>query len=92
MDAVFDVTMDTAKLTSNGQVTIPVDFRRLLNLKPGNKVLFFRRDNGDIVIENASVAAIRKAQVAFAGAATDFGFTNDDDVLDEVMQSRYESR
>jgi AbrB family looped-hinge helix DNA binding protein len=81
--------MDTAKVTSNGQVTIPVDYRRLLNIKPGNKVLFFQRENGDVVIENASISAIRKAQAAFAGAAADFGYASESDVLEDVIQTRY---
>ncbi|MDR1421630.1 MAG: AbrB/MazE/SpoVT family DNA-binding domain-containing protein [Coriobacteriales bacterium] len=81
--------MDTAKVTSNGQVTIPIDFRRLLNIKPGNKVLFFQRENGDVVIENVSIVALRKAQSAFAGAAVDFGYESTDDVLDDVMTTRY---
>lgn len=83
--------MDTAKVTSNGQVTIPVDFRRLLNIKPGNKVLFFQRENGDVVIENASLSALRKAQGAFSGAAADFGYTSADDALDDIMTTRYRS-
>jgi len=81
--------MDTAKVTSNGQVTIPVDYRRLLNIKPGNKVLFFQRENGDVVIENASISAIRKAQAAFTGAAADFGYASESDVLEDVIQTRY---
>jgi AbrB family looped-hinge helix DNA binding protein len=92
MSVAADVVMDTAKVTSNGQVTIPVDFRRLLNIKPGNKVLFYQRENGDVVIENASVSALKKAQAAFAGAAEDFGYTDENDVLVDVTRTRRESR
>jgi AbrB family looped-hinge helix DNA binding protein len=81
--------MDTAKVTTNGQVTIPVEYRRALNIKPGNKVLFFQRENGDVVIDNASVAAFKNAQTEFVGAARSFGYDNEDDVLDGVMDSRY---
>jgi AbrB family looped-hinge helix DNA binding protein len=80
--------MDTAKVTSNGQVTIPVDFRKLLNIKPGNKVLFYQCENGDVVIENASVSALKKAQAAFSGAAEDFGYTDENGVLADVMRTR----
>ena len=59
----MDAVMDTAKVTTNGQVTIPADFRRLLNIKPGNKVLFFQRENGDVVIENASLVERAKSQI-----------------------------
>jgi AbrB family looped-hinge helix DNA binding protein len=83
--------MDTVKVTSNGQVTIPVDFRKLLKIRPGNKVLFFQRENGDVVIENASVIALHKAQAAFVGAAADFGYRVEGDVLDDVMRTRYEN-
>jgi len=60
---LVDAVMDTAKVTTNGQVTIPADFRRLLNIKPGNKVLFFQRENGDVVIENASLVERAKSQI-----------------------------
>ncbi|MDR1088342.1 MAG: AbrB/MazE/SpoVT family DNA-binding domain-containing protein [Coriobacteriales bacterium] len=88
----MDAAMDTSKVTSNGQVTIPIDFRKLLHVKPGNKVLFFQRDNGDVVIENASVSAIKKAQMAFSGAAEDFGYKTEEDVLDDIMRLRYEKQ
>ena len=66
---MMNVVMDTAKVTTNGQVTIPADFRKLLNLKPGNKVLFFQRENGDVVIENASVFAEKNAQASSVRAS-----------------------
>ena len=87
----MDSVMDTSKVTSNGQVTIPADFRRLLGIKPGNRVIFFQRNNGDVVIENASVAAFRKAQSEFSGAAKEFEYKNEEDVLADVMSSRYNS-
>lgn len=83
--------METSKVTANGQVTIPADFRKLLGIKPGNRVLFFQRNNGDVVIENASVAAFRKAQSAFAEAAKDFELNDEEDVLADVMKSRFNS-
>ena len=35
--------MQTSKLTSKGQVTIPAELRRDLGLKPGDKVRFVKR-------------------------------------------------
>ncbi|NCC62263.1 MAG: AbrB/MazE/SpoVT family DNA-binding domain-containing protein, partial [Verrucomicrobiae bacterium] len=32
--------MELAKITSKGQITIPVDIRRKLGVKEGDKVLF----------------------------------------------------
>ena len=34
--------MNLAKLSANGQITVPVEIRRALGLKEGDKVLFIR--------------------------------------------------
>ena len=57
--------MNLAKLSSNGQITVPVEIRRALGLKSGDKILFFEKPDGEVVITNASTNAIRKAQRAF---------------------------
>ena len=84
-----EAIIDLSTVTTNGQVTIPASIRRQLGIKPGNKIMFFQRGNGDIVIDNASVAAVKKAQASFVDAARDFGFESEDDVLADVMQTRY---
>ncbi len=76
--------MNLAKLSANGQITVPVEIRRALKLKEGDKLLFFKRENGDIVVNNASINALRKAQDAVDG--TDF---SEEDILAEVMKMRY---
>jgi len=81
--------MNLAKVSSNGQITIPVEIRRLLGLKSGDKILFFQKQNGEIVLSNASAEAIRKAQALFAGAAEDMGVSNEDDVQALVDEVRY---
>ena len=80
--------MNLAKVSANGQVTVPIDIRKKLHLKEGDKLLFIERD-GEIVINNASVAAIVRAQAAFAGAAKSFGVANDEDVQSLVDEVRY---
>ena len=59
--------MNLAKISANGQITVPVEIRRRLGLKSGDKMLFLQKQNGEIVVSNASAVAIRKAQAAFAG-------------------------
>jgi antitoxin PrlF len=81
--------MDLAKISANGQITVPVEIRRLLGLKPGDKILFLQKPNGEIVVSNASAQAIYKAQRAFAGVAEDIGVYNEDDVQDLVNEVRY---
>ena len=81
--------MNLAKISANGQITLPVEIRRLLGLKSGDKVLFSQKQDGEIVLSNASAAAIRKAQSAFAGAADDMGVCSEDDVQALVDEVRY---
>ena len=86
--------MNLAKISSNGQITVPVEIRRLLGLKSGDKVLFFQNNNGEIVINTASVKAIYKAQAAFEGAAEKMGVSNEDDVqalVDEMRKGTSQS-
>ncbi len=81
--------MNLAKISANGQITVPVEIRRLLGLKSGDKILFFQKPNGEVVINNASAQAIYKAQKAFKGVAEQMGVYNEDDVQALVDEVRY---
>lgn len=81
--------MNLAKLSSNGQITVPVEIRRQLGLKSGDKILFLQKPDGEIVISNASAQAIRKAQAAFSGVAEEIGIYNEEDVQALVDEVRY---
>lgn len=81
--------MNLAKISANGQITVPVEIRRQLGLKTGDKLLFFQKKNGEIVISNASAGAIRKAQLAFSGAAEAMGLSSEDDVQTLIDELRY---
>lgn len=81
--------MNLAKISSNGQITVPIEIRRLLDLKSGDKILFYQKQDGEIVISNASSKAIRKAQAAFSGAAEAMGISNEDDIQALVDEVRY---
>jgi AbrB family looped-hinge helix DNA binding protein len=81
--------MNLAKVSANGQVTVPVEIRKKLNLKEGDKILFFERSNGEVVINNASATAIINAQRAFEGAASDFGVNSEEDVQRLIDDERY---
>ena len=80
--------MNLAKISKNGQITVPVEIRRLLDLKSGDKILFIRNRSGEIVVRNASAQAIRKAQTAFAGAAEEIGVYSEEDVQELVDELR----
>ena len=81
--------MNLAKISSNGQITIPVEIRRLLDLKSGDKILFLQKPNGEIVVSNASAQAIYKAQSAFYGVAEEMGVYNEEDIQSLVDEVRY---
>lgn len=81
--------MNLAKISANGQITVPVEIRRLLGLKSGDKILFFQKQDGEIVISNASSTAIRKAQAAFTGAAEEMGVSSEEDIQALVDEVRY---
>ena len=81
--------MNLAKISSNGQITVPIEIRRLLKLKEGDKILFIQRENGEVVIDNASATAILKAQKAFDGVAENLENPNEDDIQAWVNKERY---
>ena len=56
--------MNLAKISANGQITVSVEIRRQLDLKSGDKILFLQKQNGEIVISNASAASIMQCIMA----------------------------
>jgi AbrB family looped-hinge helix DNA binding protein len=42
--------MATASMTSKGQITVPVDFRKKYGLKAGVQVRFIEGENGEIIL------------------------------------------
>ncbi len=60
-----------------------------MGLKSGDKVLFFQKPSGEVVINNASAEALIKAQKAFVGVAEKLGVKDEDDVQKLVDEVRY---
>ena len=83
--------MEIAKITSKGQVTIPIDIRRKLGVKEGDKILFVE-EAGKVYILNASMEALRKAQAAFAGEAQRVGLKDENDVVTMIKELRHERK
>ena len=81
--------VNLAKVSANGQITVPIEIRRKLMLKEGDKVLFIQRENGEIVINNASATAILRAQKAFEGVAESMGVEDENDVQNLINEVRY---
>ncbi len=50
--------MELAKITMRGQITIPVEIRKKLGVKDGDKVIFLE-ENGRIIMGNAAMISLR---------------------------------
>lgn len=81
--------MNLAKISANGQITVPVEVRHQLGLKSGDKLLFLQKQNGEIIVSNASATALPKAQAAFKEVAEEMGINSEDDIQELVNEVRY---
>ena len=81
--------MELAKITTRGQITIPVEIRKKLCVRDGDKVVFLE-EQGRIIIENAAMLALRNAQNAFAGEARRLNLATEQDVASMVREVRAE--
>lgn len=77
------LVMNLARVSPNGQVTVPIEIRRKLNIKEGDKILFFENANGEIVLQNSSRVAIREAQAALKDVTA-----TEDEILQDVLELR----
>ncbi|MCL2054315.1 MAG: AbrB/MazE/SpoVT family DNA-binding domain-containing protein [Oscillospiraceae bacterium] len=86
--------MDTARLSSKGQITIPIQIRRKLGLREGDKVIFVEQGD-NIVISNADLQVLKDFQKGMEGAADEAGWTCEQDVINyckEIRREMWEER
>lgn len=81
--------MELARITSKGQITIPSEIRKKLNLKEGDKVIFIE-DGDKIIFANSSMVALKEFQSKMEGNAQKSGITDENDVVNLVKQIRKE--
>ena len=79
--------MELAKITSKGQITLPIGIRRNLNLKDGDKVAFVE-NNGKYLLVNPTMIAFENVRKAFDGEAQRLGLEDIDDVVAMVKEVR----
>ena len=79
--------MELAKLTSKGQITIPLAIRNMLGLKTGDKV-FFEESRGKVYITNASQITLANIQTQMQGEAEKAGFQTEEDVITYIKELR----
>lgn len=83
--------MDIAKISSKGQITIPISIRNKLKLKCGDKVVIFE-ENGRFYLENAALLAFNRVTDAFQGVAEEAGFQNEEEMQNYMTDIRKEVR
>lgn len=81
--------MELARITSKGQITIPVGIRKKLNLKEGDKVIFIE-DGDKIIFANSSMIALKEFQEGMKGEAEKQGLYSEADVNKLVREVRKE--
>jgi len=82
--------MELAKVTTKGQVTIPIAIRKRLGIKDGDKLLFVEKPEG-VVMLNPTMMALEKIGRAFDGEAERLGLKNEDDVVAMIKEIRKEN-
>jgi len=82
--------MEVARITTKGQITIPIEIRKKLNLKEGDKILFLEEESGRIYFENAALLAFNRIQDAMAGEAQKAGFDSEQELQDFAREIRKE--
>lgn len=83
-------TMELAKITSKGQITLPISIRRKLRLKDGEKVAFIEKDGGYLLV-NPIELIIDEAREALKGEAERLGLKNEEDVAEMIKEIRKEN-
>ena len=81
--------IDVSRVTSKGQITIPVEMRKKLGIKEGDKVVFIEKD-GYLVLSNSNRVAFEEFQAAMAGEAEKAGIKTEQDVINLVKEVRRE--
>jgi len=63
------IGLNLARVSTNGQITVPAEIRRALKIREGDKILFYQKPNGEIVINNTSLVSISEADRMYGSSA-----------------------
>jgi len=79
--------MDVSRVSSKGQVTIPIEIRKKLGIKEGDKIVFMEKDN-NIILINSNQLVYEEFQKEMAGEAEKVGIKSEQDVVELVREVR----
>ncbi len=80
--------LEVTKISSKGQITIPIELRKKLNLVAGGKLAFIDGEDGRVYVVNSSMLALKTAQKSFDGVAKENGIKNEEELLSVIKESR----
>ncbi|MCL2296436.1 MAG: AbrB/MazE/SpoVT family DNA-binding domain-containing protein [Methanomassiliicoccaceae archaeon] len=82
-----NVIVETAKVLPKGQITLPKDFRDILGVKSGDRVVLVSID-GEVMMMNPAIYAFKALQKKMEGRAEAAGIRDEDDVVKLVRDVR----
>jgi antitoxin PrlF len=81
--------VETSRMTSKGQVTVPKNIREALGLSEGDRVAFARDPDGRIVLEKVGLITFRKLADELAKSFEEKGIS-EEEALQELERIREE--
>lgn len=60
------ISMYTATLTSQGQITVPVEMREKVGLKPGDRLIFWYENGRFVVVKEEGIESLRGVFAKYA--------------------------
>lgn len=83
------IIVDSAKVMSKGQITLPKDIREALQLNSGDRVTLVY-ENGQVVMMNSAVYAMQMLNNGMKGEAEKAGFETEEDINNLISEIRTE--
>lgn len=82
-----NVYIEQAKVMTKGQITIPLEIRKVLKIGTGDRVSFIV--NGDqVIIANSAICALKLLQKEMEGEAKKVGIYTEEDVLKLLNENK----
>ena len=79
--------IEQAKVMAKGQITLPLEIRKLLGVSTGDRISFIV--NGDtIIMANSAVCALKLIQKDMEGEAEKVGINGEDDVIKLLKEKK----
>jgi len=87
----MEAVLNTAKIMSKGQITLPIDIRKSMGLSIGDRVALIS-DGKRIIMMNPAVYAMEVLQQEMEGKWEESGIKSDEDILLMAAETRRKYR